>query len=48
MTRKTVLIAGAHGLIGRTLIEQVESDADADIIGLGRHVARLSERIAAH
>lgn len=24
MARKTILIAGAHGLIGRTMIEQLE------------------------
>ena len=36
MACKTVLIAGAHGLIGRALIEQLEADPATDIIGLGR------------
>ncbi len=36
MARKTVLIAGAHGLIGRTMVEQLDADPDIDVIGLGR------------
>ncbi len=36
MAQKTVLIAGAHGLIGRALIEQLDHDPAVDIIGLGR------------
>ena len=44
MVHKTVLIAGAHGLIGRTLIEQLESDPDIDIVGLGRRAAAIGSR----
>ena len=36
MLHKTILIAGAHGLIGRTLIAQLDGDCGADVIGLGR------------
>lgn len=44
MTRKTVLVAGAHGLIGRTLIEQIEGDPDVDVVGLGRRGGAIGER----
>ena len=44
MARKTVLVAGAHGLIGRTLIEQLESDPAIDVIGLGRRGAAIGAR----
>ena len=39
MARKVIIVAGAHGLIGRTLIEQIQGQADVDVIGLGRRTA---------
>ena len=44
MARKTVLIAGAHGLIGRTMIAQLDSDPEIDAIGLGRREMPVGER----
>ena len=44
MVRKTVLIAGAHGLIGRALIEQLDHDLAVNIIGLGRRGGAIGAR----
>ncbi|HKM63309.1 MAG TPA: NAD-dependent epimerase/dehydratase family protein [Acidisphaera sp.] len=44
MARKTVLVAGAHGLIGRALIELLDSAPDSDVIGLGRRGGAVGER----
>ena len=44
MARKTVLIAGAHGLIGRTMMAQLDTDRDIDVIGLGRRQEPVGER----
>jgi nucleoside-diphosphate-sugar epimerase len=44
MARKTILIAGAHGLIGRTMIEQLEGDNGVDVIGLGRRDLLVGRR----
>lgn len=47
MPRRTILVAGAHGLIGRTLIEHLEQNPEYDIIGLGRRGAAVGTRAAA-
>lgn len=44
MGRKTILVAGAHGLIGRTLIEQLEGSLNIDVIGIGRRGGNIGER----
>ncbi len=44
MPRSTILIAGAHGLIGRALIEQLDRDPDCDAIGLARRGERVGSR----
>jgi nucleoside-diphosphate-sugar epimerase len=36
MAKKTILVAGALGLIGRTLIEHCETLPDVELIGIGR------------
>jgi nucleoside-diphosphate-sugar epimerase len=35
-TRKTALVAGANGIIGRTLIEHLRADGGWDVVGLSR------------
>lgn len=42
MTGKTVLVAGAHGLIGRALIGQ--AGPEADLVGLGRRGGTIGTR----
>src|SRR4051812_2632547 len=44
MSKKTILVAGAHGLIGRTLIEHCETLTDIDLIGLGRRTPTYESR----
>lgn len=36
MARKTILVAGALGVLGRALISECEAKPDIDVIGLGR------------
>jgi nucleoside-diphosphate-sugar epimerase len=36
MTRKTALVAGANGIIGRNLIEYLRADGGWDVVGLSR------------
>jgi nucleoside-diphosphate-sugar epimerase len=40
MTR-TILVAGALGVIGRALVEHCESDPDVEIVGLARRSPEL-------
>jgi len=44
VARKTVLVAGAHGLIGRTMMTQLDADWDIDAIGLGRRKQPVGDR----
>ena len=41
MAATTWLIAGAHGLIGRALIDRLAGDRDIDVIGLGRRAGAI-------
>lgn len=36
MAKRTILVAGALGVIGRALVEHCESDPDVEIVGLVR------------
>jgi nucleoside-diphosphate-sugar epimerase len=44
MARKTILVAGALGLIGRTLVEHADQDPEIDVIGLGRRKPDFESR----
>ena len=37
MKRKTALVAGAHGIIGKNLVEHLRADGGWDVVGLSRH-----------
>ena len=36
MKRKTALVAGAHGIIGKNLVEHLRADGGWDVVGLSR------------
>ena len=44
MPRKTILIAGALGVIGRALVEHCENDPDVELIGLARRRPEFPSR----
>ncbi|MBB6672669.1 SDR family oxidoreductase [Cohnella nanjingensis] len=44
-TRKVALVVGANGVIGRNLIEHLETLADWEVIGLSRRGGEPSERV---
>ena len=44
MPQRTILVAGAQGLLGRTLIAECEGRAEIDVIGLGRRKPELESR----
>ena len=44
MARKTALIAGAQGLVGRALVQHLEDLGDWDVIGTSRRPASVAGR----
>jgi nucleoside-diphosphate-sugar epimerase len=44
MSRKTIVVAGALGLVGRALIDHCETDSDLAIVGLGRRAPDFTSR----
>ena len=44
MARKTALIAGAQGLVGRALVQHLEDLGDWDVIGTSRRPALFETR----